>query len=199
MPLDLQQKVRHYIIEVWAPFVEEKDADQIASLPLKLRGELAWRAAGTTLGLMRLFRHMSPEDLRWIAAGAEPKRSAAGQEIFRFGDESGGCIYVLQRGSAAVHAGWRQVTTVHAPALLAPSALFEPLLTHLMEVASDDDEERHSPEKLTIPRACTRAQHTVVAKASCCLWKVNGWDVAALVEAHPSILNGICSSYLAVS
>jgi CRP-like cAMP-binding protein len=201
VPLDIQQKVRQYIVELWAPFSSEDDAQQLDRLPQPLRTELVWRAAGPTFNLMRLFKTMSPEMLRWIAAGAISCRATAGQNIFSYGDESNGLVYMLQRGRATVHAGWRKVTTVYAPALLGPAALLLPFLnSRFLSMSQHQDDEMNGQgdkEVSDSPRACTHRLHSIIAETNCTMWILRAQDVASLVEVEPELLHDICAEYAA--
>lgn len=201
VPLDIQQKVRQYIVELWAPFSSEDDAQQLDRLPQPLRTELVWRAAGPTFNLMRLFKTMSPEMLRWIAAGAISCRATAGQNIFSYGDESNGLVYMLQRGRATVHAGWRKVTTVYAPALLGPAALLLPFLnSRFLSISEYQDDEMNGQgekEVSDLPRACTHRLHSIIAETNCTIWILRAQDVASLVEVEPKLLHDICAEYAA--
>lgn len=199
--MDIQQKVRQYIVELWAPFSSEDDAQQLDRLPQPLRTELVWRAAGPTFNLMRLFKTMSPEMLRWIAAGAVSCRATAGQNIFRYGDDSNGLVYMLQRGRATVHAGWRKVTTVDAPALLGPAALLLPFFSSrfvTMQQYHEDGAHGQSEGKdADPPRACSHRLHSIIAETNCTMWILRAQDVASLVEVEPKLLYDICAEYAA--
>ena len=100
-----------------------------------LRAEMPASAEQTAalLGRVPVFGELAEEDLRHVADVTVPRRFAAGESVFREGDDSDTC-YVVHAGHARAireHADGRQITL----AIFGPGDIFG-------ELAMFDDERR---------------------------------------------------------
>ncbi len=115
------------------------------------------------LGRVPVFDELADEDLRHVAEVTVPRRFAAGESVFREGDDSDTC-YVVDAGHARAireHADGRQITL----AIFGPGDIFG-------ELAMFDDERRSA---------------TVEATDRLELLGILGGDMRRLMRQHPEI------------
>src|ERR687889_1101410 len=115
------------------------------------------------LGRVPVFEALRPEDLEQVAAVAVPRAFAAGEVVFREGDDSDTC-YVVRSGRARAlreHGDGRQITL----ATFGPGDIFG-------ELAMFDDERRSA---------------TVEAVDALDVLGIPGVDMRALLTRHPEI------------
>ena len=130
-----------------------------------LRAEMPASAEQTAalLGRVPVFGELAAEDLRHVAEVTVPRRFAAGESVFREGDDSDTC-YVVGAGHARAireHADGRQITL----ATFGPGDIFG-------ELAMFDDERRSA---------------TVEATDELELLGILGGDMRRLMRQHPEI------------
>jgi CRP/FNR family transcriptional regulator len=130
-----------------------------------LRGQMAASAEDTAalLGRVPVFEALRPEDLVRVADVAVPRSFAAGDVVFREGDDSDTC-YIVRSGHARAvreHADGRQITL----ATFGPGDFFG-------ELAMFDDERRSA---------------TVEAIDALDVLGIPGVDMRALLARHPEI------------
>ncbi len=130
-----------------------------------LRAEMPASAEQTAalLGRVPVFGELAEEDLRHVADVTVPRRFAAGESVFREGDDSDTC-YVVDAGHARAireHPDGRQITL----AIFGPGDIFG-------ELAMFDDERRSA---------------TVEATDELELLGILGGDMRRLMRQHPDI------------
>ncbi len=130
-----------------------------------LRAEMPASAEQTAalLGRVPVFGELAEEDLRHVADVTVPRRFAAGESVFREGDDSDTC-YVVHAGHARAireHPDGRQITL----AIFGPGDIFG-------ELAMFDDERRSA---------------TVEATDELELLGILGGDMRRLMRQHPDI------------
>ena len=130
-----------------------------------LRAEMPASAEQTAalLGRVPVFDELGDEDLRHVADVTVPRRFAAGESVFREGDDSDTC-YVVHAGHARAireHPDGRQITL----AIFGPGDIFG-------ELAMFDDERRSA---------------TVEATDELELLGILGGDMRRLMRQHPDI------------
>ena len=125
IPQELQDRVRRYFFEVWAPHrgAVADDAGYFQELPVSLRGEIVARLAGDTIRDSRMLRTLSPEVRAHLASVAVPRRLVAGHDLYEEGDDADR-FWVLQDGELAVIRGIQETGRVVAPAIVGQAAVF---------------------------------------------------------------------------
>ncbi|PRW59660.1 cyclic nucleotide-binding [Chlorella sorokiniana] len=126
LPGDLQQRVRRFYAEVWAPAEAGNEAEQLQELPAALRADVVWRLAGPALRASRLLRPLPEEALRFLAADLRPCHTPAGLDMFKQGDTAKGRCYILQAALAVSTCSVWCLEASHVAALMQD----DPALAH---------------------------------------------------------------------
>lgn len=173
IPPDLQQQIRRFYFELWAPHTGGLlDADYFFYLPVVLRGRIVARLAGTAIRGSQMLGKLNPEIQAHLAEGAVPFKLLAGHNLCEEGDLAEE-FWVLQEGQVKFYRGIHATGEVHAPAVLGQAAVFAPWISD-----------------------CRERMHTVRGVTSCSLWLFKSRPLQKIAKHDPSVLLVLCKSYL---
>lgn len=173
IPPDLQQQIRKFYFELWAPNGGGLlDARQFLELPVVLRARIVARLAGEAIQKSQMLGKLTPEIQAHLAEGAVPLRLLAGHNLCEEGDLAEK-FWVLQEGRVRFYRGIHVTSELHAPAVIGHAAVFAPWISE-----------------------CRERMHTVRGMTSCSLWSFQSSPLQREAKHDPSVMRVLCQSYL---